>query len=155
MDLKTLIVTRLSDHLDELQSFLKGLPDAQLQERPAPDKRSIGENALHIIDMQETYLQWVARMIVEEMPVLENGSVEQVTERRYPMEELPRRLKEFSEQRKTLLSLLNAITEQQWMREGVHPQIKHYTVEKCMEGLMRHEEYHFYEMYNMFFGIDT
>jgi uncharacterized damage-inducible protein DinB len=155
MDLKTLIVTRLSDHLDELQSFLKGLPDAQLQERPASDRWSIGENALHIIDMQDTYLQWVARMIVEEMPVLENGSVEQVTERRHPMEELPRRLKEFSEQRKTLLSLLNALTDQQWVREGVHPQIKHYTVEKCMEGLMRHEEYHFYEMYNMFFGIDT
>ena len=155
MDLKSLIVNRLSDHLDELQSFLNGLPDEQLRERPGPDKWSIGESALHIIEVQDIYLQWVALMIVEDVPKLENGSVEKVSLDHYTVDDLPRRLKEFSEQRRNLLSLLSALTDQQWVREGIHPRINHYTIEKCMEGLMRHEEHHFYEMYNLFFGIDA
>ena len=155
MDLKSLIVNRLSDHLDELQSFLNGLPEEQLRERPGPDKWSIGESALNIIEVQDLYLQWVALMIVEDVPKLERGSIEEVSDNHYIVDDLPRRLKEFSEQRRNLLSLLSALTDQQWVREGIHPHIKHYTIEKCMEGLMRHEEYHFYEMYNLFFGIDS
>jgi len=153
MNLKGLIVRRLNDHLDEMESFVDGLPIEQLAQRPSPEKWSIAENILHIIDAQDVYIEWVARMLVEDKPRLDAYFIEDHTGNQYIAADLDRRLREFSEQRKNLIALLGAMTDKQWKHEGVHSDVKHFTIEKCMEGLMRHEESHLYEMFNIFFGV--
>jgi hypothetical protein len=60
-------------------------------------------------------------------------------------------VRDFAEQRVNLVSLLDALDDRQWVREAIHPTIKHFSVEKCMEGLMRHEECHLYDLYKIFF----
>jgi len=70
----------------------------------------------------------------------------------YLTRNLPEGLKSFRQQRATLLVLLESLTDAQWRLGGKHPEIRNYTVEKCVESLMRHEEHHLYRMFTVFFG---
>jgi len=152
MDVRNIVVGRLNDHAYELDSFIDGLTPAQLRARLYNNQRSIWELALHIVELQDISIGWLARMLVEDRPSLDDMTSD---EPRNPAldEDLFVRIKEFQEHRKNLVALLNALTDSQWKREGIHPRIRHFTVEKCMEGLMRHEEHHLYHIYNTFFGM--
>ena len=151
MDLKVLIATRLNDHLDELKSFLDGLTPEQLSERPSDILLSLSSLAHHIIDVQEHYIDIVSRILLDDMPACDPSCLDD--HETDLTRHLSGRLKDFEDQRRNLVSLLNALSEDHWKREGTHPDIAHYTLEKCMEELMRHEEFHFFEMYRIFFGV--
>ncbi len=149
---RILIIDRLRSHLQELQSFSNGLTEEQLKERPATGSWSIHEIAMHLVELQDVYVEQMARMLVEKQPVIiphvcthTNGSYLSLC--------FPEQIRSYMEQRKTLTSLLQSLDDKQWRREGNHPDVKNYTVEKCMESLMRHEEHHLYEMFNVFFGV--
>jgi len=142
---------RLREHLDELESFTHGLTEEQLKERPRPSQRSLYEIALHLGRMQDAYIDRVAVMLMEKNPVLENVSVNGVP---IHAEDGNSRIKlrSYIEQRKTLLALLGSLEDRQWKMEGTHPCVKNYTIEKCMEELMRREECQLFEMFSVFFG---
>jgi len=153
MNIRNLVVARLTDHLSEIKSFVDGLPGEQLVERPHPDQWSLFEITHHLADLQTAYIEMASRILIEDRPKLELVCPENHSDMEFPERELKSRLKEFDEQRKNLISLLAALTEKQWKREGQHPEILHFNIEKCMEELMRHEESHLYEMYRIFFGV--
>ena len=152
MDLKSLIAARLNDHLDELRSFVDGLTEEQLSDRRSNGHRSLSDIVHHLADVQDAYIDIVAHILLQDLPTvvpppLENGV--------FPSEpNLSARLDEFTRHRRNLVSLLAALSDHHWRREGHHPVIPHYTLEKCLEEMMRHEESHFFEMYHIFFGID-
>lgn len=146
-----MIIRRLREHLDELESFTDGLTEDQLKERPRPAQRSLYEIALHLGRVQDAYIDRVAVMLMEKNPVLESVSLNGApiqTEDGNPQV----KLRSYIEQRKTLVALLGSLDDRQWKMEGKHPHVKNYTIEKCMEELMRHEECHLFEMFNVFFG---
>ena len=152
MEHRHLIITRLAEHVDELRSFTQGLTEQQLKERPAKGTWSLHELALHVVETQDVFIQRLTRLLVEERPKIEPFVPDDARkEGLYLMEPLEGRLATFVDQRATLVKLLQTLSEKQWQLEGEHPEIRHYTVEKCMEGLMRHEEHHLYQMYNVFF----
>jgi len=152
MEHRTLIITRLAEHGEEVRSFTQGLSEQNLKERPSPDKWSLHELVLHLIETQDIFIQRLTRLLVEEKPDIEPFEPDRARrEGLYLVEHLEGRLATFTEQRATLVKLLQTLADNQWLREGKHPDIRHYTVEKCMEGLMRHEEHHLYQMYNVFF----
>jgi len=152
MDLKTLVSTRLSDHLDELRSFVDGLTSEQISERSPESSLSLSDIARHLMDVQEHYVDIVSRILLGERPDFDPTCLEKHTPDEAIALHLSARLKDFDERRRSLVSLLNALSEDHWKMEGRHPAIPHYTLEKCMEELMRHEESHFFEMYRLFFG---
>jgi uncharacterized damage-inducible protein DinB len=154
MDTRKLIITRLAQHLDEIHGFTDGLAEDQLKERPAPGRWSLHEIAVHLMETQDIFVGRLTRMLVEEKPEIVPFRPDQARqEGLYLQENLPKKLVTFAEQRGTLLKLLQTLTDEQWKLEGAHPEIYHYTIEKCMEALMRHEEHHLYQMYNVFFGV--
>jgi len=153
MDLKNLIATRLNDHLDELRSFVDGLTSEQLSERLPDVSLSLEDIAHHLIDVQEHYVEVVSRILLEEHPRFDPSCLVSHTSENGFDRSLVSRIRGFDEQRRSLVSLLNALSEDHWKMEGLHPDIPHYTLEKCMEELMRHEEFHFFEMYRIFFGV--
>lgn len=153
MDNRALIIARLVQHVEELHGFLDGLTDEQQRERPAPDKWSLHEIAMHVCEMQEVFIERLARMLVEDRPVITPFEPDKARrEGLYFTENLSKRMAEFAVRRETFVALLQSLSDKQWKLEGEHPQMMHYTVEKCMEALMRHEEHHLYQMYNVFFG---
>jgi hypothetical protein len=153
MDLKTLIAARLNDHLDELWSFIDGLTPEQLAERSSESPMSLADLAFHLMNVQEHYVDVVSRILLNERPVFDPSCLERHSSDELVVQRLRSQLKDFDDQRRSLVSLLNALSQEHWKMEGVHPEIQHYTLEKCMEELMRHEEYHFFEMYRILFGV--
>ena len=153
MDLKSLIATRLNDHLDELRSFIDGLTPEQLAEHSPDSPLSLAGLALHLMEVQEEYIHVISRMVLGERPVFDPSVLDKHPQDSVPMSDINGKLKDFDDQRRSLVSLLNALSEDHWRMEGDHPDIPHYSLEKCMEELMRHEEYHLFQMYRLFFGV--
>ena len=119
------------------------------------ERWSLHELVMHLIEMQDVFIQRLTRLLVEEKPKIEPFEPDDARKRGlYLMESLEGRLATFLDQRATLVKLLQTLSEQQWQLEGMHPEIRHYTVEKCMESLMRHEEHHLYQMFNVFFRTE-
>jgi len=150
MDLKTLITSRLNDHLEEVRSFVDGLTEEQLADQPTNGNGSLSDIVFHLAVTQESYLRIVSRILTEDLPQVTPPPLYDPTKQEGPG--LIQRLGEFGQRRRDLVSLLNALSDHHWKREGKHPVIFHYTLEKCMEEMMRHEESHLFEMYELFFG---
>lgn len=151
-DTRALIIRRLREHLGELESFTRGLTVEQLQKRPRPTQRSLYEIALHLARTQDIYLDRIALMLTEKNPTIDgvSGDGERDDDEGKP----PVTVRSYVEQRKTLVALLGSLEDRQWKMEGKHQQVRHYTVEKCMEELMRHEECELFEMFKVFFGFE-
>jgi hypothetical protein len=152
--LRTLIIRRLREHLEELQSLTEGLTPELLKERPGDGRWSLHEIAMHIVETQDVFGERIARMLVEERPVITPFSPDAARrEGSYGKRDFTEGMTSLGRQRHNLLTLLGSLRDEQWRLEGEHPEIRHYSVERCMESFMRHEEHHLYGMFNIFFGI--
>jgi hypothetical protein len=151
---KSMVLRRLREHLDELASLTEGLTPELLKERPGDGRWSLHELGMHLAEVQDVFSERVARMLVEERPEVVPFVPDAARrEGSYLTRNFAEGMRRFRSQRETLLALLASLTDRQWDLEGDHPEIRHYTVERCMESLMRHEEHHLYTMFNVFFGI--
>ncbi len=154
MDTRRLIVERLRAHPDEIHRLTDGLTEVQLKERPSDGKWSLHELAMHVCEAQDVFIERLARMLTEDNPQLSSYEPDEARQSGlYFAEHFGNRLKEFEVQRSTLASLLQTLTKEQWLLEAAHPEFKHYTVQTSMESLMRHEEHHLYQMYNVFLKV--
>jgi len=149
------IVERLKSHPEEMRRLTNGLTDNQRKQRPAEGRWSLHELAMHLCDVQDVFIERVARMLTEDKPDISpyKPSVAQ-EEGSHLKENFDQRLKEFVLQRTTLVALLETFTDEQWQLEARHPEIKSYTIAKAMEGFMRHEEHHLNQMFNIFYGME-
>ena len=149
------IVERLKSHPEEIRSLTDGRTDDQRKQRPAEGKWSLHELTMHLCEVQDVFIGRVARMLTEEKPGISPYKPGEAQEKgSHLTEDFDRRLKEFELQRVTLASLLETLTDEQWQLEGDHPEMKSYTMANAMEGLMRHEEHHLDQMFNIFYGTE-
>lgn len=149
------IVERLKSHPEEIRSLTNGLTDDQRKQRPAEGKWSLHEMTMHLCEVQDVLIERVARMLTEDRPEISPYKPSEAQEKgSHLTENLDKRLREFEHQRTTLASLLDTFTDEQWQLEGHHPEMKGYTIAKAMEALMRHEEHHLNQMFNVFYGTE-
>ena len=154
MDNRKLILERLAQHIDEIRGFTSGLSEGQLGERPAPTKWSLKEIAMHLVETQDVFIERVTRILTEGNPPIKPFTPDKARqEGLYLSANFEGRMKDFELQRRNLFVILQNASDAQWKREGVHPEVKHYTLEKCLEAMMRHEEHHLLQMFNVFFGV--
>ncbi len=151
---RLLLINRLTEQATEVDGFITGLTEEQLKERPEPDGWSLHELVVHLAMRQDLFVDRVARMLVEEMPELHSLDEDTIIQRDRLLEELVQhRFRGYQEQRKNLLGLLSSLDEQRWRAEAIHPTVKHYSVEKCVESFMRFEASVLREMFQIFFGV--
>ena len=156
MDDHRMIIERLRTHPGEIHKLTDGLTEAQLKQRPSDVKWSLHELAMHVCEVQDVFIERLATMLTEVNPRLSSYEPDEARQNGlYFADHFGNRLKEFEVQRTTLASLLQTLTKEQWLLEAVHPEFKHYTIHSSMESLMRHEEHHLYQMYNVFLTIHT
>jgi uncharacterized damage-inducible protein DinB len=149
------IVERLKSHPEEMRSLINGLTDNQRQQRPAKERWSLHELTMHLCDVQDAFIERVARMLTEDKPDISPYKPSEEQERGSHLKEnFDKRLREFVLQRTTLIGLLDTLTDEQWQLEARHPEFKSYTIATAMEGLMRHEEHHLDQMFNIFYGME-
>jgi uncharacterized damage-inducible protein DinB len=149
------IIERLKSHPEEIRSLTNGLTDDQRKQRPAEGRWSLHELTMHLCEVQDVLIERVARMLTEDKPAISPYKPSEAQEKgSHLTRNFDKRLKEFELQRTTLASLLETFTDEQWHLEGQHPEMKSYTIEKAMEALMRHEEHHLNQMFNVFYGME-
>lgn len=145
-----MIMDRLKGHPDEVHSITRGLTPTQLKQRTSSGKWSVHEVAMHVCEVQDVHIEWLSRMLTEDKPHLSSYAPDDARRNGfYLTQDFGKRLAEFDLQRTTMTGLLQTLTSEQWALEGIHPGIEHYTIKKAMESLMRHEEHHLYQMYEL------
>lgn len=152
---RQLILRRLAEHVGEIEGFIRGLNEAQLRERPSPDRCSIHELVLHLVERQDVFVERFAQMLEKDRPVIQHYQPEQKLRSGFYLgRSFTFQFRVFRDQRENLLALLRYLDNDQWLREGDHSTIRHYNVEKCMESLMRYEEHMLNEIFGIFFGVE-
>lgn len=147
------IIRRLGEHLEEIGSFVRDVDPALLRRRPDPAKWSIHEQLMHLAEVQDVFTERIAQILMQDAPRIEPFVPDEARTRgSYLGRSLEEGLGALRSQREHLLTLLGTLDDTQWLREGEHPELRHYTVELCAEALMRHEEHHLYAVFIMFFG---
>jgi uncharacterized damage-inducible protein DinB len=155
MDTHRILLQRLKSHADEIHNLTDGFTDEQRKKRPAKEKWSLHELTMHLCEVQDVFVDRIARMLTEDKPGIVPYKPDEARESGFHLtEDFVKRLKESEGRRTTLVALLDTLTDEQRQLEGQHPEAKRYTIEKAVEALVRHEEHHLYQMFTIASGID-
>lgn len=153
MNNRVLIISRLTDHIEELDRLLGARSESELKHRPAPGKWSLYEIVMHLVETQDVFIERATRMLVEDKPAIKSFTPDTARQEGwYLTQNFKSRLQTFKEQRSTFIALLKTFTDEQWKAEGRHEGYARYTIEQCTESLMRHEEHHLYQVLNLVYG---
>lgn len=138
---------RLATQLDALSIFLEGPSAAYAEIAPADGGWSAKENVAHLARYTHVFLGRVDRILREDRPDLGTYRPEQDAEwplwRALPLNEALRRLRAARAQ---LLDWVDALSEKDARRVGVHPQFGEWDIPRWLEFFLLHEAHHLYFM---------
>ncbi len=128
---------------DIIEATVEGLSDDDLRRRPSPDDWSILEVCCHMRDYAEIEGQRIRLLVEEDGPTLVPWDQETLAqERNYPGED-PRRLRiSLRAFWGGLAYQLEGLSDEQWERGGVHPEIGPVTVRSRAELEVEHARQH-------------
>ena len=138
---------RLAAQLDALAIIQEG-PNAGLAEvRPADGGWSAKENVAHLARHAHVFLERLERVLHEERPHFgayrPDEDPEWTSWRSLPLDEALRRLRST---RARLIAWVDALSDEQARRVGIHPLLGEMDVGRCLEFFLVHEGHHLYFM---------
>ena len=132
---------------DEVQAVCEGLSDDQVRTRPAAEAWSLLEIACHLRDSAAEEGLRVRRLIEEEQPTLDAYDQEaRAREREYQREDPRRALTGLRAFWTGLAYQLEGLSEDEWQREGIHPEVGRVSVRSRAEDEVRHAREHLAQM---------
>ena len=138
---------RLATQLDAVTVFLDGRGAASAEIAPGDGGWSAKENVAHLARHAHLFLGRLDRILKEDRPDLGTYRPEQDPEwpawRALPLDEALRRLRAA---RRQLLAWVDALSEEQAGRIGVHPQFGEWEIGRWLEFFLLHEAHHLYYM---------
>ena len=136
----TAYLRRVPDLIDEV---IEGLSDEALRRRPSPDEWSILEVCCHLRDDAEIEGERVRRLTEEENPTLVPYDQEALArDRDYQGDDIRRVRTALRAFWGGLAYQLEGLTDEQWERGGVHPEIGGVTVRSRAERQVEHGQAH-------------
>jgi uncharacterized damage-inducible protein DinB len=138
---------RLAAQLDALAIIQDGSNTGFAEIRPADGGWSAKENVAHLARHAHVYLERLERILHEERPHLGNYRPDQDPEwtswRSLPLDEALRRLRST---RARLIAWVDALSDEQARRVGIHPLLGEMDVGRWLEFFLLHEAHHLYFM---------
>lgn len=136
---------RLATQLNVLSLFLEGPSAAYAETAPEDGGWSAKENVAHLARHAHVFLGRVDRILRENRPNLGTYRPEQDPEwpawRALPLDEALLRLRTARGQ---LLAWVDALSEKDARRAGVHPQFGEWDIPRWLEFFLLHEAHHLY-----------
>jgi uncharacterized damage-inducible protein DinB len=127
--------------------FLEGPSAAYAEIAPGDGGWSAKENVAHLARHAHVFLGRVDRILKEDRPDLGTYRPEKDPEwpawRALPLDEALRRLRAIRAQ---LVGWVDALSEEQAERIGIHPQFGEWNVQRWLEFFVLHEAHHLYFM---------
>ena len=138
----------------ELDTLLTGMADADLARRPAADAWSVTEILCHLRDVEEFYCQRVLVILAHRDPALTVFDPERwVTDRQYARCEGRPALAAFTRNRRETLTVLDALTDDEWERGGSHAQRGWMTIRRVVHGWAKHDGEHIEQIRRALAGL--
>lgn len=114
-----------------LRRLVRGLGDAEIRRRPAVGEWAIVEVVAHLADTDERSLARTRAMLDTDAPTLEPYDPHALSvARNYIHMELGAELERFEALRSEQIQLLQALTDEQWRRDGLHGEHGRITVQQ-------------------------
>lgn len=127
----------------EVRSVLGNAEETDLARRPGPDAWSVTEILCHLRDVEEFYCQRVQTILANRDPALVVFDPERwVVERQYRRCMAGPALDAFTLRRRETLTVLDALSEDDWERGGSHAQRGWMTVRRIVHGWAKHDGEH-------------
>jgi len=140
---RTEITAYLRQVPDLVDEVIEGLPDEAVRGRPSPDEWSILEVCCHLRDAAEFEGERVRRLAEEENPTLVPYDQEALAlERDYQGDDIRRVRTALRAFWGGLAYQLEGLTDEQWERAGIHPEIGTVTVRERAERQVEHGQAH-------------
>jgi hypothetical protein len=137
------LIAQYKGGYDEVARSLEGFPEAQLSARPLPGKWSAREIVQHLADSEMTSAIRLRKLLTEDGPRIQGYDQEGYAARlRYNERDVAPALEALRGARSTTGQLLDAMTEEDWSREGTHSELGRYTAEDWLRIYAAHAHDH-------------
>jgi hypothetical protein len=137
------LILKYKDGYDELLKSLEGFPEQELTARPIPNKWSAREIIHHLADSETVSGIRLKRLLVEDHPLIQGYDQEAFAKRlNYNDRDIGPALDAFRSARANTAQLLDAMTEEDWKREGTHSESGSYTAEDWLTIYAEHAHNH-------------
>jgi hypothetical protein len=128
---------------DEVERALADFPREQLTAKPIPGKWSASEIVHHLADSEMRAAVRLRQLLTEDRPVIQAYDQELYAARlNYNARDIAPALEAFRGARSTTAQLLAHMTQEDWAREGTHPEHPRYTADNWLEIYAAHAHNH-------------
>ena len=137
------LIDRYAGGYDAVRRELEGFPEARMTERPFPGKWTAREIVHHLADSESISAQRLRKLLTEDQAILQGYDQDLFAQKlNYNQRDHAPALEAFRAARATTVQLLEAMTEADWAREGVHSESGRYSVETWLEIYAAHAHNH-------------
>ena len=128
---------------DEVERALADFPREQLTAKPIPGKWSACEIVQHLADSEMRAAIRLRQLLTEDRPAIQGYDEALYAERlHYNERDIAPALEAFRGARTTTAQLLAHMSDEDWAREGTHPEHPRYTVDTWLEVYAAHAREH-------------
>jgi hypothetical protein len=137
------LIEQYAEGFAEVQKSLEGFPENHLTAHPIEGKWSACEIVQHLADSEMTSAIRIRKLIAQERPAIESYDQEAFALRlKYNEREMQPALDALRGARSSTTQLLRLMTEDDWKREGAHPEHASYTAEDWLRIYAAHAHNH-------------
>jgi hypothetical protein len=127
----------------EVVDAMRGIAPEELDWRPATGEWSAREVVHHLADSETISAIRLRRLLVEDSPRIEGYDQEEFARRlRYQDRPMEPALQAFEAARATTAQLLDAMTDADWQRAGIHSEMGAYPAERWLTVYAAHAHEH-------------
>lgn len=111
--------------------------------RDGADGWTVTEVVCHLRDWDEIFLERAQRILHEDRPTLVPRDHEQMAiEGRYNEQDVHEALAQLRESRQRLIAFFEALSSEDWLREGIHPEIGPFSLTRAVMQIGHHDVNH-------------
>ena len=140
---RAVLIAKYRAGVTEVMQALDGFPPALLPGHPIAGKWSAAEIVHHLADSEMTSAIRLRRLVAETNPVLAGYDQDEYARRlHYQTRPIAPSLAAFQAARESTAQLLDAMTEDEWRRQGTHTESGPYSAERWLEIYAVHAHGH-------------
>ncbi|HEV2800052.1 MAG TPA: DinB family protein [Pyrinomonadaceae bacterium] len=137
------LIAQYETGFDEVERALADFPAGQLTARPLPGKWSACEIVQHLADSEMRAAIRLRQLLTEDRPVIQSYDQDAYATRlNYNARDIAPALEAFRGARSTTAQLLAKMADEDWAREGTHPEHGRYTADNWLEIYAAHAHNH-------------
>lgn len=137
------LIDRYAGGYSEVERSLERFPENQLTSHPIEGKWSACEIVQHLADSEMTSAIRIRKLIAQDRPAIESYDQEAFAVRlRYNERDIQPAMDAFRGARSSTAQLLCTLSEEEWKREGSHPEHATYTAEDWLRIYAEHAHNH-------------